>query len=85
MHAKQNAQFQDRLVMTYRVCICCGERMSPKDNRPSWNPNVCVYCSSLVDLMDETNLPGGLIVPVPAKDTEARRDDRSGSDNGSGR
>jgi formylmethanofuran dehydrogenase subunit E len=35
------------LVITVRICICCGEPMVERANALSRNPNVCASCSSL--------------------------------------
>jgi hypothetical protein len=38
--------------MMPRVCVCCGEPISEKENVFSRNPNMCASCSSLADGMD---------------------------------
>ena len=34
------------------ICICCGEPIAEKGAASDANPNVCVYCTSLLDGMD---------------------------------
>lgn len=41
------------LVITVRICICCGEPMVERGNALSRNPNVCASCSSLADGMED--------------------------------
>ena len=43
------------LVITVRICICCGEPMVERGNAQSRNPNVCASCSSLGDGMEVDN------------------------------
>ena len=43
------------LVITVRICICCGEPMVERGNAMSRNPNVCASCSSLADGMEVDN------------------------------
>ena len=40
------------LVITVRICICCGEPMVERGNALSRNPNICASCSSLADGME---------------------------------
>jgi hypothetical protein len=39
--------------MLPRICICCGEPMTPGGNELSRNPNICASCSSILDGMEE--------------------------------
>jgi formylmethanofuran dehydrogenase subunit E len=43
------------LVITVRICICCGEPMVERGNALSRNPKVCASCSSLADGMEAEN------------------------------
>jgi len=54
--------------MSERICICCGDWMvgRGKSNAPSWNPNVCVGCASLLDAADEPNLPAEIVMHTGA-------------------
>jgi hypothetical protein len=34
------------------ICMCCGEPISEKGAASYANPNVCVFCTSLLDGID---------------------------------
>jgi hypothetical protein len=40
-------------AISRRICICCGEPMTARENSLSRNPNVCASCSSLSDGMEQ--------------------------------
>ena len=52
---KNHRPAMSRLVITVRICICCGEPMVERGNAMSRNPNVCASCSSLADGMEVEN------------------------------
>ncbi len=61
-----------------RVCICCGEPMSQRDNALSRNPNMCASCSSLLDGMDDSSpiidVSGSEEAPLPDATAPAKID-----------
>jgi len=38
------------MIMSSRICVCCGDAIAEDDNQPSRNPNVCFSCSILEGL-----------------------------------
>ena len=53
--------------MNFRICRCCGQRMSDGATAVSLNPNVCVAC---FDLPNEAGLPnesGGLALSLVSR------------------
>jgi hypothetical protein len=64
----------------YRVCVCCGEKMSEKVNPLSRNPNVCASCSSMADGMED--LPKGEeLIPAEPVASEAELSGQPAHDN----
>ena len=47
------------LVITVRICICCGEPMVERGNVLSRNPNLCASCSSMADGIGMTSATDG--------------------------
>jgi hypothetical protein len=43
------------LIISVRICICCGEPKVEPGNVLSRDPNVCASCSSLADGMEGDN------------------------------
>lgn len=48
-----------RLVITVRICLCCGEPMVEAGNALSRNPNVCASCSSMEEASEPKVIEGG--------------------------
>jgi hypothetical protein len=51
------------------ICICCGEPITEEAASSLRNPNVCVFCTSLLDGIDLTRLP---IEPAAVENAIAR-------------
>ena len=45
------------LGMNPRICRCCGEAIAEHGDLLSRNPNLCAFCSSMIDGMDAGAVP----------------------------